>query len=175
MDGEHLIETYGVRVSHRIIPHNSDDSTGFCVPVHQAKWAEYLLLRSGYPLTSPLFDPRHRKMLERAHERSRSSRPPSGSKSHSRRGITDRWMHAIDAFLTGGKSSRDRRLVVVERRPKPPTPQPKARRRKSWLVQLFRFRWIFVVSRVFPPFRQQSRQTHSVSISNTIAYKDTCI
>jgi hypothetical protein len=140
MDGEHLVETYGVRVSHRIIPRNSGDSTGFSVPTHQAKWAEYLLLRAGYPLISPLFDPRHRKLLERAHEyseRSAPSRPPGGSKHIKRHGITDTFMHAIDAVLTGGKSARDRRLAIVERRPKPPAPRPQARRRSSWFTRIF--------------------------------------
>lgn len=137
MDGEHLVETYGVRVSHRIIPHNTSDSTGFSVPTHQAKWAEYLLLRAGYPLTSPLFDPNHRKLLERAYEHSAPSRPPGGSKHIKRHGITDSFMHGLDAVLTGGKSARDRRLAVVERRPKPPAPRPPARRRKSWFARIF--------------------------------------
>jgi hypothetical protein len=66
MDAEHLVEKYGVRVSGRIVPKRENDLVGFSVPDHHAQWAEYILLRAGYPLVTPLVNPAHARLLERS-------------------------------------------------------------------------------------------------------------
>ena len=95
MDAEHLVEKYGVRVSHRVVPQRAGDEVGFSVPDGQAQWAEYLLLRAGYALTVPLFNPANARLLAKA-QANGPSRPIGGSQNVRRHGLTDRIFHAID-------------------------------------------------------------------------------
>ncbi|MCB9117993.1 MAG: hypothetical protein H6639_23815 [Caldilineaceae bacterium] len=109
MDAEHLVEKYGVSVSHRVVPQRAGDLVGFSVPDHQAKWAEYLLLRAGYALTVPLLNPANAKLLAKAQTHG-ASRPTGGSERVKRHGLTDRLFHGIDAILGIGQSGRNRNL-----------------------------------------------------------------
>lgn len=54
---ERLLRRHGVKVWNRGI---LADSLYFCVKRRQARWAEYLLLRAGVPVTSALHDPHNR-------------------------------------------------------------------------------------------------------------------
>ncbi len=62
IDAEHLLARHGVRVWGRWF---IDDNLLFCVKKRQARWAEYLLLRRGIPVTSGPFDPRNLQYAER--------------------------------------------------------------------------------------------------------------
>lgn len=129
MDGEHLVEKYGVQVlgGSRVIPNKTGDDVGFSVPDHQAHWAEYLLCRAGYALTVPLLDPSHRKLLEKA-QATGASRPTGGSKRIKRHGIIDRLWHLTDEIISIGESGRNRMLPTAQSwRPErnyAPAPQP---------------------------------------------------
>jgi len=54
---ERLLRRHGVKVWNRGI---IGDELYFCVKRRQARWAEYLLLRAGVPVTSALIDSRNR-------------------------------------------------------------------------------------------------------------------
>jgi hypothetical protein len=56
IDIERLLKRHGVKVWDRGI---AGDDLYFCVKRRQAKWAEYLLLRAGVPVTSVLNEPRN--------------------------------------------------------------------------------------------------------------------
>ncbi|MEM7533965.1 MAG: hypothetical protein AAF639_17410 [Chloroflexota bacterium] len=56
-DIEQLMQKYGIRIWGREM--DGDTELAFLVKETQAVWAEYLMCRSGIPLTSPLLEPRH--------------------------------------------------------------------------------------------------------------------
>jgi len=62
IDIERLLYRHGVKLWDRGI---AGDDLYFCVKRRQVKWAEYLLLRAGVPVTSILIDPRNAKYAER--------------------------------------------------------------------------------------------------------------
>ena len=62
IDIERLLKRYGVKVWDRGL---SGDALYFCVKRRQVRWAEYLLLRAGVPVTSVLTEPRNRMWAER--------------------------------------------------------------------------------------------------------------
>jgi hypothetical protein len=62
IDIERLLKRHGVKIWDRGI---AGDDLYFCVKRRQVKWAEYLLLRAGVPVTSALVEPRNRKYAER--------------------------------------------------------------------------------------------------------------
>ena len=59
---EKLLGRYGVRVWGRGF---NGDEIYFRVKERQARWAEYLLMRRGIPVTSPPYDPRNANYAER--------------------------------------------------------------------------------------------------------------
>ncbi len=138
MDAEHLVEKYGVRVSHRVIPQRAGDLVGFSVPDHQAKWAEHLLLRAGYALTVPLINPANAKLLAKAQTHG-ASRPTGGSERVKRHGLTDRIFHAFDAILGIGQSGRNRNLPGQQTWQRQPTVPP--RMRSGWLAVVRQLIW----------------------------------
>ena len=72
IDIERLLFRHGVKVWDRGI---AGEDLYFCVKRRQVKWAEYLLLRAGVPVTSALVDPRNRGYTERY---TPGSEPPTG-------------------------------------------------------------------------------------------------
>jgi len=58
---ERLLYRHGVKVWDR---GRSGDDLYFCVKLRQVKWAEYLLLRAGVPVTSTLVEPRNREYTQ---------------------------------------------------------------------------------------------------------------
>jgi len=62
IDIERLLRRHGVRVWDRGLAGND---LYFCVKRRQLKWAEYVLLRAGVPVTSALTEPRNREWAER--------------------------------------------------------------------------------------------------------------
>ena len=138
MDAEHLVEKYGVRVSHRVVPQKSGDEVGFSVPAHQAQWAEYLLLRGGYALTVPLINPAHRRLLEKA-QATGASRPTGGSEKVRRHGLTDRIFHGLDAIIGIGQSGRNRMLPGAQTWQRAPTVPPPVR--SGWLATIKQLIW----------------------------------
>ena len=70
---ERLLSRHGVRVWDR---HISGDDVCFSVKRRQVKWAEYLLLRAGVPVTSILFEPRNAEWTENYEP---GSEPPTRS------------------------------------------------------------------------------------------------
>ncbi|MBI5302466.1 MAG: hypothetical protein HY868_10035 [Chloroflexi bacterium] len=86
MDIERLLARHGVKVWDRGI---AGDDLYFCVKRRQVVWAEYLLLRAGVPVTSPLVDPRNAEYAERY---------PPGSEPPARQAQPD-WLEQILAWL----------------------------------------------------------------------------
>jgi len=78
IDIERLLRRHGVKVWDRGI---AGDDLYFCVKRRQARWAEYLLLRAGVPVTSALNEPRNRQYAQlyppnsKPPQRSRRRRP----------------------------------------------------------------------------------------------------
>ena len=138
MDAEHLVEKYGVRVSHRVVPQRTGDQVGFSVPDHQAHWAEYLLLRGGYALTVPLLNPANARLLAKA-QSTGPSRPTGGSQNVRRHGLTDRFFHAFDALLGIGQSGRNRNLPGQQTWQHQPTTPPPVR--PGWLATIKQLIW----------------------------------
>ena len=138
MDAEHLVEKYGVRVSHRVVPQKSGDEVGFSVPAHQAQWAEYLLLRAGYALTVPLINPANARLLEKA-QATGASRPTGGSERVKRHGLTDRIFHGMDAIIGIGQSGRNRMLPGAQTWQRAPTAPPTVR--SGWLATIKQLIW----------------------------------
>lgn len=62
IDIERLLDRHGVKVWDRGI---AGDELYFCVKRRQVKWAEYLLLRAGVPVTSALSEPRNTDWAEK--------------------------------------------------------------------------------------------------------------
>ena len=139
MDAEHLVEKYGVSVSHRVVPQKSGDQVGFSVPDHQAHWAEYLLLRAGYALTVPLLNPANARLLAKA-QSTGPSRPTGGSEKVRRHGLTDRIFHGIDALLGIGQGGRNRMLPQEQTWQPAPRPSPLAPR-NSFLATIKQLIW----------------------------------
>ena len=129
MDAEHLVETYGVHVidGSRVLPKKAGDDIGFSVPAHQAQWAEYILLRAGYALTTPLVNPAHQKLLAKA-QATGASRPTGGSKRIKRHGIVDRLWHWSDEIIGIGTAGRNRMMPTAQSWQRTPTPPPPVRR-----------------------------------------------
>lgn len=75
IDIERLLKRHGVKVWDRGI---AGDDLYFCVKRRQVKWAEYLLLRAGVPVTSNLVDPRN---ADYAEGYAPGSEPPNRRKS----------------------------------------------------------------------------------------------
>ncbi len=80
LDAEELLRRHGVPVWGRWF---IQDNLLFCVKKRQARWAEYLLMRRGIPVTSGPFDPRnvlyarrHAPGSEPPRRRARSPREP---------------------------------------------------------------------------------------------------
>jgi hypothetical protein len=71
IDIERLLYRHGVKVWDRGI---AGDELYFCVKRRQIRWAEYLLLRAGVPVTSVLVEPHNAKYAERYPP---GSEPPS--------------------------------------------------------------------------------------------------
>lgn len=73
---ERLLGRHGVHVWDR---HISGDDLGFSVKRRQVKWAEYLLLRAGVPVTSILVEPHNAEWTDKyapgSEPPTRSSRP----------------------------------------------------------------------------------------------------
>ena len=74
IDIERLLRSYGVKVWDRGL---AGDDLYFCVKRRQARWAKYLLLRAGVPVTRTVIDPRNTIHASRYPVRSlpRSRRP----------------------------------------------------------------------------------------------------
>ncbi|HLF26135.1 MAG TPA: hypothetical protein VJG32_07355 [Anaerolineae bacterium] len=62
IDIERLLKRHGVKVWDRGL---AGDDLYFCVKRRQVRWAEYLLLRAGVPVTSALTEPRNLEYTER--------------------------------------------------------------------------------------------------------------
>ncbi|MBM3127588.1 MAG: hypothetical protein FJ009_03025 [Chloroflexi bacterium] len=90
IDIERLLARHGVKVWDRGI---AGDDLYFCVKRRQLKWAEYLLLRAGVPVTSALSEPRNAHWAEKY---------PPGSEPPTRRatpGSFSDWIDQLLAFL----------------------------------------------------------------------------
>ena len=61
IDIERLLKRHGVKVWDRSL---AGDNLAFSVKRRQVKWAEYLLLRAGVPVTSALNEPANRRYTE---------------------------------------------------------------------------------------------------------------
>lgn len=130
MDAEHLLRRYGIPVSHRYV---GEMETGFNVPMRQAQWAEYILLRAGYPITTPLLNPKNQHLLEQA-QRHGASRPTGGGRIK-RQGVAAK-LHAIGDELFGpGQHTRERTAPQTSMKRK--TADRPIRRRSSWFTRLF--------------------------------------
>jgi hypothetical protein len=143
MDAEHLMRRYGIPVSGRYVPlFGAVEEVGFDVPQHQAIWAEYLLCRAGWMLTTPLLDERHRALLQRAWNEG-ASRPAGGGKIK-RYGLVAKCYGAFDNLLGLGESHRDRLAPPQQhwrRQPSLGTPSTSSATPRSnigaWLKSLF--------------------------------------
>lgn len=71
IDVEMLLKRHGVKIWDRGI---IGDDLYFCVKLRQARWAEYLLLRAGVPVTSVLNEPRN---VEWTEDYAPGSEPPT--------------------------------------------------------------------------------------------------
>lgn len=98
IQAERLMRQYGIRVFGRLT--NNPEQVGFKVKQSQAIWAEYLLLRAGVPLVTPLLDPRNRD-YQRRHTAGEMPTPwqEEGIRAHS---IIDHLVDWLDG-LFGGK------------------------------------------------------------------------
>lgn len=119
---EALLRGYGIYTYGRMYQSNSPDSetVGFRVAKHQANWAEYLLFRSGCPITSPTFNPANERY--RAQYNKRASVPPGGWGRRAR-GI-GRIMDFL-APLAGVPVNKHNHNLPTEKR-KPTSPHDKA-------------------------------------------------
>jgi hypothetical protein len=88
IDIERLLYRHGIKVWDRGI---AGDDLYFCVKRRQVKWAEYLLLRAGVPVTSVLCEPHNSEWT--------ASYPP-GSEPPTYRSRTTRISDLIDLILT---------------------------------------------------------------------------
>jgi hypothetical protein len=79
IDIERLLKRHGVKVWDRGI---AGDELYFCVKRRQIKWAEYLLLRAGVPVTSVLVEPRNANYAERYAPGSEPPTRKSRSQNH---------------------------------------------------------------------------------------------
>lgn len=86
---ERLMRQYGIRIFGRLT--TDPQIVGFKVKQSQAVWAEYLLLRAGVPLVTPLLDPRNRD-YQRLHA-SNEMPPPWQERGIGPRSIID---HIVD-------------------------------------------------------------------------------
>lgn len=140
MDAEHLMRRYGVPIRDRCYPLQGPvrgKEVGFDVPARQAAWAEYLLCRAGFALTTPLLDERNQAALERAHSEG-ASRPVGGGRIR-RQGIVAKYYGFMDELLGVGENGRERtapmqtswqrRIAGNERRG--------ARGVRGWLYRIF--------------------------------------
>ena len=83
---EAMLRRYAVPVLDRQYAHKPGDDYGICVPASQAGWAEYLMLRSGVVLSSPLIQESNARQSATPFEE--RSLPPSWGAPSRPRGIT---------------------------------------------------------------------------------------
>lgn len=120
MDAEHLLRRYGVPVSRRYFGvENGQIIAGCDVPAQQAQWSEYLLCRAGWALTTPMLDPAHNAVYERA-LRGGASRPVGGGRIR-RQGFVAKVFAVADELAGPGESGRERTSAPQTswRRPQP--------------------------------------------------------
>ena len=105
MDAEHLLRRYGIPVRSRYV---SDDGSeaGCDVPERQAAWAEYLLCRAGWAVTSALVDARHTVLLDKA-QRHGASRPVGGGRIR-RQGLAAKLHGLLDELAGPGEATREK-------------------------------------------------------------------
>ena len=129
MDAEHLLRRYGVPVRSRYV---ADDRTeaGCDVPERQAAWAEYLLCRAGWAVTSPLVDANHQALMDRA-QRHGASRPIGGG-CIKRRGLAAKVHGWLDELTGPGEATRER-LQPRQERWERRRPAQSGQRRGGWL------------------------------------------
>lgn len=63
---EELFRRYGIVTTGRQLARQPGDHYGIRVPASQAVWAEYILVRAGVALSSPLLNPRHARIKPQA-------------------------------------------------------------------------------------------------------------
>jgi hypothetical protein len=131
MDAEHLLRRYGIPVSNRYV---GETETGLNVPARQAQWAEYILLRAGYPITSPLLNPKNQRLLDQA-QRNGASRPAGGGRIK-RQGIAAK-LHAVGDELFGPGQATRERTAPPQTSLKRKTADRPIRRPSSWFARLF--------------------------------------
>ena len=129
MDAEHLLRRYGISVRSRYVSPDGTEA-GCDVPAQQAKWAEYLLCRAGWAVTSPLVDARHGALLDKA-QRHGASRPVGGGRIR-RQGLTAKVYGWLDEFAGPGEATRER-LQPRQERWERRRPAQSGQRRGGWL------------------------------------------
>jgi hypothetical protein len=87
IDIERLLKRHGVKIWDRGL---AGDHLYFCVKRRQARWAEYLLLRAGVPLTNAPADPRNQFYASRY---SPGSEPPTRTPKSN--GDWLDWLHSL--------------------------------------------------------------------------------
>lgn len=131
MDAEHLLRRYGIPVSNRYV---GKTETGLDVPARQAQWAEYILCRAGYPITTPLLNPKNQRLLNQAQQHGASR--PAGGGHIKRQGIAAK-LHGVGDELFGpGQHTRERTAPPQTSLKRKPADRP-IRRRRSWLTRFF--------------------------------------
>ena len=137
MDAEHLMRRYGIPVASRYVPlFGPVTEVGFDVPRRQAVWAEYLLCRAGWILTTPLLDEKHRALLERSWTEG-ASRPAGGGRIK-RQGFMAKLYSIMDEIAGQGAAHRER--MAPPKTQWRSTPRPVAPPRAgigAWLKTLF--------------------------------------
>lgn len=141
MDAEHLLRRYGVPVYNRYVARDGSEAgceAGCDVPAAQAVWAEYLLCRAGWTLTTPLLDQRHRALLDRAIADG-ATRPVGGGRIR-RQGFVASYFGLMDEMVGLGERHRERMQPQQTQWRRPPVAVPVSRRRaglSAWLRQIF--------------------------------------
>lgn len=97
-DGEMVLRRVGIPILKRQPINQPGDHFGVFVPVNQAKFAEYNLLRAGVVLSSPLLNPRHANIK-------RAPLPPAWGKPAKPVGIMG-WVHRILGMWLSGDTSK---------------------------------------------------------------------
>lgn len=136
MDAEHLMLRYGIPVADRSYPaFGPVTEVGFSVPNRQAEWAEYVLARAGFALTTPLLNPKHASLIERAQQHG-ASRPTGGGRIK-RRGFAANYYGFMDELIGVGARNRERHMPQAESWQRQRYVPVKRGGLWSWLKQLF--------------------------------------